>query len=85
MGALQSDLPNPAMLPQHWPLLIVDLKDSDELVSTAITVPLPQHVLAREAHSIFHQNAKELQKEFHISHAEATATVRSCPICCHHN
>ncbi|RMB88475.1 hypothetical protein DUI87_35160 [Hirundo rustica rustica] len=58
---------------------------ADELVSTAITVPLPQHVLAREAHSIFHQNAKGLQKEFHISHAEATAVVRSCPICCHHN
>ncbi|RMC08989.1 hypothetical protein DUI87_13986 [Hirundo rustica rustica] len=58
---------------------------ADELVSTAITVPLPQHVLAREAHSIFHQNAKGLQKEFHISHAEATAIVRSCPICCHHN
>ncbi|RMB97205.1 hypothetical protein DUI87_26307 [Hirundo rustica rustica] len=58
---------------------------ADELVSTAITVPLPQHVLAQEAHSIFHQNAKGLQKEFHISHAEATAIVRSCPICCHHN
>ncbi|RMC11180.1 hypothetical protein DUI87_12093 [Hirundo rustica rustica] len=58
---------------------------ADELVSTAITVPLPQHVLAREAHSIFHQNAKGLQKEFQISHAEATAIVRSCPICCHHN
>ncbi|RMC03572.1 hypothetical protein DUI87_19747 [Hirundo rustica rustica] len=58
---------------------------ADELVSTAITVPLPQHVLAQEAHSIFHQNAKGLQKEFHISHTEATAIVRSCPICCHHN
>ncbi|XP_014746367.1 PREDICTED: endogenous retrovirus group K member 113 Pol protein-like [Sturnus vulgaris] len=27
MGALQPGLPNPAMLPQHWPLLIIDLKD----------------------------------------------------------
>lgn len=27
MGALQPGLPNPAMLPEHWHLLIVDLKD----------------------------------------------------------
>lgn len=27
MGALQPGLPNPAMLPKDWPLLIVDLKD----------------------------------------------------------
>ncbi|KFR13946.1 hypothetical protein N306_09732, partial [Opisthocomus hoazin] len=27
MGALQPGLPNPAMLPEHWRLLIVDLKD----------------------------------------------------------
>lgn len=27
MGALQPGLPNPAMLPEHWKLLIVDLKD----------------------------------------------------------
>lgn len=27
MGALQPGLPNPAMLPDHWTLLIVDLKD----------------------------------------------------------
>ncbi|KFP79879.1 hypothetical protein N311_00065, partial [Apaloderma vittatum] len=27
MGALQPGLPNPAMLPENWPLLIVDLKD----------------------------------------------------------
>ncbi|KFP06739.1 hypothetical protein N300_13690, partial [Calypte anna] len=27
MGALQPSMPNPAMLPDHWHLLIVDLKD----------------------------------------------------------
>lgn len=27
MGALQPGLPNPPMLPQDWPLLIIDLKD----------------------------------------------------------
>lgn len=27
MGALQPGLPNPAMIPEHWHLLIVDLKD----------------------------------------------------------
>lgn len=27
MGALQPGLPNPSMLPEHWHLLIVDLKD----------------------------------------------------------
>ncbi|NXU75571.1 POK8 protein, partial [Oreotrochilus melanogaster] len=27
MGALQPGMPNPATLPEHWHLLIVDLKD----------------------------------------------------------
>ena len=27
MGALQPGLPNPAMVPQNWPLLIINLKD----------------------------------------------------------
>lgn len=27
LGALQPGLPNPAMLPYNWPLLIIDLKD----------------------------------------------------------
>ena len=27
MGALQPGLPNPAMVPRDWPLLIIDLKD----------------------------------------------------------
>ncbi|RLW05187.1 hypothetical protein DV515_00005232 [Chloebia gouldiae] len=27
MGALQPGLPNPSMLPQEWPILIIDLKD----------------------------------------------------------
>ncbi|RLV62922.1 hypothetical protein DV515_00018807 [Chloebia gouldiae] len=40
---------------------------ADKLVSMMSIGPLPQHVLARESHSIFHQNAKRLQKEFGIS------------------
>ncbi|NWR22909.1 POK7 protein, partial [Emberiza fucata] len=86
MGALQPGLPNPAMLPKDWALLIIDLKDC------FFTIPLhPQDMkrfaftLAREAHSIFHQNAKGLQEEFKISKAEAIAIVRACPICSHHN
>ncbi|KGL82598.1 hypothetical protein N309_02029, partial [Tinamus guttatus] len=27
MGALQPGLPNPAMIPENWPILIIDLKD----------------------------------------------------------
>ena len=27
MGALQPGLPNPAMIPEAWPILIIDLKD----------------------------------------------------------
>ncbi|RLV82495.1 hypothetical protein DV515_00016587, partial [Chloebia gouldiae] len=58
---------------------------ADKLVSMMSIGPLPQHVLARESHSISHQNAKGLQKEFGISYVEATGIVRACPICCDHN
>ncbi|NXO91516.1 POK8 protein, partial [Certhia brachydactyla] len=110
MEALQLGLPNPAMLPYQWPLLIVDLKDCfftialhpNDTKRFAFTLPalnregpdkrfewttgpLSQQVIAREAHSIFHQNAKGLQKEFKISQAEATSIVRLCPTCSNHN
>lgn len=47
MGALQPGLPNPSMLPEHWHLLIVDLKDcfftirlhSDDTQRFAFTLP----------------------------------------------
>ncbi|NWY34881.1 POK6 protein, partial [Pheucticus melanocephalus] len=79
MGALQPGLPNPAMLPKDWPLLIVDLKDC------FFTIALHPRDTRREAHSMFHQNAKGLHREFQISMEEAQAIVRACPICSHHN
>ncbi|NXX21754.1 POK18 protein, partial [Podargus strigoides] len=84
MGALQPGLPNPAMLPENWPLLIIDLKDY-ALVSLAQGVPQSQHQAAREAHDSFHINAKGLTRAFNISKAEATAIVRACPQCSLHN
>lgn len=47
--------------------------------------PIPKQTLAREAHSMFHQNAKGLHREFQISMEEARAIVRAYPICSHHN
>ncbi|NXE71048.1 POK8 protein, partial [Calcarius ornatus] len=82
MGALQPGLPNPAMLPKDWPLLIIDLKDC--FFTIALT-PIPKQTMAREAHSMFHQNAKGLHREFQISMEEARAIVKACPICKHHN
>ncbi|KAF1548607.1 Endogenous retrovirus group K member 8 Pol protein, partial [Eudyptula minor] len=81
MGALQPGLPNPAMIPEGWHLLIVDLKDY-QLV--AAVVPLSDFVKAREAHSVFHQNAKDLKKQFNITMDEAKGIVRACPECSHH-
>ncbi|KAF1509734.1 Endogenous retrovirus group K member 8 Pol protein, partial [Eudyptula minor] len=81
MGALQPGLPNPAMIPEGWHLLIVDLKDY-QLV--AAVVPLSDFVKAREAHSVFHQNAKGLKKQFNITMDEAKGIVRACPECSHH-
>ncbi|XP_037228141.1 uncharacterized protein LOC119140709 [Falco rusticolus] len=40
---------------------------------------------AREAHSIFHQNAKGLARAYKLSMEEARAIVKACPICSHHN
>ncbi|OWK54521.1 Pol polyprotein [Lonchura striata] len=58
---------------------------ADKLIAVTQTSPLSGQMLARETHSMFHQNAKGLQWEFGISHANATAIVRACPICSHHN
>lgn len=55
---------------------------ADQLV--AFTVPLNDFVKAREAHSIFHQNAKGLKKQFNITMEEARGIVRACPKCSHH-
>ncbi|NXO80299.1 POK6 protein, partial [Sitta europaea] len=88
MGALQPGLPNPAMLPVNWHLLIVDLKDC------FFTIPLhpkdTQHfaftfVKAKEAYYLFHQNAQGLHKQFNITMEEAKGIIRACPICSHHS
>ncbi|NXK70477.1 POK25 protein, partial [Sylvietta virens] len=77
MGALQSGLPSAVMLPQNWPLLIIDLKDY------FFTIPLcPQD--PQGSHDIFHQNARALRRQFRLSHAEAQGIVRACPQCSHH-
>eukprot|EP00076_Gallus_gallus_P034795 XP_025000333.1 uncharacterized protein LOC112530482 [Gallus gallus] len=58
---------------------------ADRLVSLAQRPLVSQHVLAREAHSMFHQNAKGLRREFQITYEDAKAIVRLCPVCSHHN
>ncbi|NXL54486.1 POK18 protein, partial [Podilymbus podiceps] len=78
MGALQPGLPNPAMLPEGWHLLIIDLKD------LSVAAPLSDFVKAREAHSAFHQNARGLHRQFNITIEEAKGIVRACPTCSHH-
>ena len=58
---------------------------ADKLVSTVVHVPMPKDKLAKEAHDIFHQNAKGLKTQFGITMAEATAIVKTCPVCSFHN
>lgn len=59
---------------------------ADRLVaSVSREAPLSPFCRAREAHAIFHQNAKGLAKAYRISRADAQAIVKSCPICSHHN
>ncbi|NXK01360.1 POK18 protein, partial [Corythaixoides concolor] len=80
MGALQPGLPNPAMIPENWCLLIVDLKDC------FFTIALHENdKQAREAHSTFHQNAKGLARAYKLSMEQARAIVKACPICSYHN
>ncbi|NXA89792.1 POK9 protein, partial [Melanocharis versteri] len=91
MGALQPSLPNPAMLPQGWHLLIVDLKDCfftinlhpEDTQRFAFTVPSINHdfTRARQTHATFHQNARGLYKQFNITMEDAWSIVRACPTC----
>ncbi|NXQ59907.1 POK19 protein, partial [Anthoscopus minutus] len=81
MGALQPGLPSLAMLPQKWPLLIIDLKDC------FVTIPkasFNQFEAARMAHRQFHQNAKGLRRQFSLLVYEAQGIVKACPQCSHH-
>ncbi|NXN59249.1 POK8 protein, partial [Rynchops niger] len=84
MGALQPGLPNPAMLPKEWHLLIVDLKDCFFTIQLHPNDTQSEFVKAREAHSAFHQNARGLHRQFNITMEEARGIVRACPTCSHH-
>ncbi|NXW79594.1 POK18 protein, partial [Hirundo rustica] len=84
MGALQPGLPSPVMLPQKWPLLIIDLKDWFFAISLRSQDTQRSVFQARNSHDVFHQNARALRRQFGLSHAEAQGIVRACPQCSHH-
>ncbi|KGL84205.1 hypothetical protein N309_00498, partial [Tinamus guttatus] len=59
---------------------------ADRLVMPAENSPLiSKELMAREAHSTYHQNAKGLVRQLGIGISEAKAIVRACPICSNHN
>uniref|UniRef100_A0A8B9GBW3 Uncharacterized protein n=1 Tax=Amazona collaria TaxID=241587 RepID=A0A8B9GBW3_9PSIT len=60
---------------------------ADKLVALAEnnTCPMSKHALAREAHNLYHQNARGLSRNFGIGIEDERAIVRACPICSHHN
>ncbi|NXA87113.1 POK9 protein, partial [Melanocharis versteri] len=76
MGALQPGLPNPAMLPQGWHLLIVDLKDCFFTINLH---PEDTQRFAFTTHATFHQNARGLYKQFNITMEDARSIVQACP------
>ncbi|NWI15173.1 POK25 protein, partial [Crypturellus soui] len=82
MGAMQPGMPNPALFPENWPLLVIDLKDCFSISNcTQMTLTLPLVNLARIAHQNFHQNAKGLVRQFGFTLSEAQGIMRSCPQC----
>uniref|UniRef100_A0A8C3D941 Uncharacterized protein n=1 Tax=Corvus moneduloides TaxID=1196302 RepID=A0A8C3D941_CORMO len=56
---------------------------ADQIVSLSQNVP--KNTRARESHSMFHQNAKGLVRDFHIPLRDARAIVKACPLCSFHN
>lgn len=58
MGALQPGLPNPAMIPQNWPILIIDLKDC------FITIALHPKDTKRFAFTLLALNRGDPDKRF---------------------
>ncbi|KAF4805407.1 endogenous retrovirus group K member 18 Pol protein-like protein [Turdus rufiventris] len=58
MGALQPGLPNPAMIPQDWPILVVDLQDC------FFTIPLHPEDTKRFAFTVPSLNKGEPDKRF---------------------
>ncbi|NWQ71550.1 POK8 protein, partial [Neopipo cinnamomea] len=96
MGALQPGMPNPALIPENWNILIIDLKDCfftialhpNDTKRFAFTLPALNQSsfdIARTQHAIFHQNARGLCQQYNIPLAQARAIVRACPVCSHHN
>ncbi|KGL83876.1 hypothetical protein N309_12571, partial [Tinamus guttatus] len=59
MGALQPGLPSPAMLPQTWTLIVIDLKDC------FFTIPLAPQDAPRFAFSVPSINAMEPHSRYH--------------------
>ncbi|NXU93684.1 POK8 protein, partial [Xiphorhynchus elegans] len=85
MGALQPGLPNPAMIPETWHLLIIDLKDCFFTIPVHPADSKYKFKQVRDAHAAFHQNARGLSKMFEISINDARTIVRACPDCSHHS
>ncbi|NWY14107.1 POK8 protein, partial [Aphelocoma coerulescens] len=78
MGALQPGLPNPAVVPENWHLLIVDLKDcffTLPLHPNDMPLPLSEFAKAQEVHSTFHQNARGLHRQFDVTMEEAKRII----------
>ncbi|NWR25858.1 POK7 protein, partial [Emberiza fucata] len=75
MGALQPGLPNPAMLPEGWSLLIIDLKDCFFTIALheadkqrfSFTLPAADRLvtLTKEAPLSPHCRAREAHAIFH--------------------
>ncbi|NWR52191.1 POK10 protein, partial [Regulus satrapa] len=85
MGTLQPGLPNPAMLPEGWHLLIIDLKDCFSTIQLHPDDTQQFTFTVLDAHSTFHKNAQGLRRQFNITMEEAKGIVRSCPACGHHS
>ena len=59
MGALQPGLPSPVMLPEHWDLLVIDLKDC------FFTIPLHPEDAEKFAFTVPSVNKSEPAKRYH--------------------
>ncbi|KAF1667537.1 Endogenous retrovirus group K member 11 Pol protein, partial [Aptenodytes patagonicus] len=58
---------------------------ADNLVSPVSHVPpVDRFLQARQAHEIFHQNAKSLRRQYGLSDSEARSIVHACPKCGNH-
>ncbi|NXF84717.1 POK18 protein, partial [Eubucco bourcierii] len=92
MGALQPGLPNPAVIPEGWSLLIIDLKDCFFAIALhdqdkqrfAFTL-LAINREGPKAHANFHQNTWGLHQAYNLPMEEPRAIVKACPTCSHHN